>query len=159
MVIVQETFIVMVTARQETWTWEGVNMRNWAINCDMGNKSLGFIMLSIPCAFLSSEMCLCSSSLYANTMLDVIVILWFQSRFDRVTSGQVCHWTCSHLINPMTQKYIYSALNPEPLCLKCLFTNKTFCFELDGHLNVAWVGLSHSITCVMGTHMKAKTLW
>lgn len=51
-------------------------MCNWAINCDMGNKSLGFIMLSMPCAsFHSSEMLLCSSSLYANTMLDVIAIL------------------------------------------------------------------------------------
>lgn len=152
MVIVQVTFIVMVTAQRETWTWEVVNMCNWAINCDMGNKSLGFIMLSMPCAsFHSSEMLLCSSSLYANTMLDVIAILWFQSIFDRVTSGQVCHWTC-YLISPMNQKYIYYALNPEPLCLKCLFTYKTFCIDLDGHLYVAWVWLSHSITCYGNTY-------
>lgn len=89
----------------------------------MGNKSLGLIMLSmlIPC--------LCSSSLYDNTMPDVFVILWFQGRFDHVTSGQVCHWTCAHLISPMTQKYMYFVY---------LFLSEMSCFSLTNHSVLSW---------------------
>lgn len=58
-------------------------------------------------------------------MLDV------QSRFDRVTSGQVSHWTCS-----IIQKPIDYDLNPEPFCL----------FSLTKHSLLYWVGWT--IVCV-----------